>query len=122
MKAYENMGINENLGWCAPYASGSFRVECSINEGSFASLRIDGEDVDITPDNLKRAAEIAISDSSLNFSSDDFAGESPESIIREACKQLGCRSCPWRDECEAMHVDEDECVATTAEDDWPFQH
>lgn len=120
MKAYENMGINENLGWCAPYASGSFRVECSINEGSFASLRIDGEDVDITLDNLKRAAEIAISDSSLNYSADDFVGESPESIIREACKQLGCCSCPWRDECDAMHVDEDELQAleSTDHDEW----
>lgn len=109
MKAYENMRINENLGWCAPYASDSSRVECSISDSGFAALRIDKEDVDVTPENLKRAAEIAISDCTrFNFSVDDFAGESPESIIRETCKQLGCCSCPWRDECEAMDVDDDE--------------
>lgn len=111
MKAYEKMENNENLGWCKNYASNSYRVECVITEGDVVSLRIDGQEVKPTSDNLKRAAEIAIQDSRLSYAADDFTDESSGAVIRETCMELGCCSCPWRDECDAMHVDEDELQA-----------
>lgn len=120
MKAYEKMENNENLGWCKNYASSSYRVECVITEGDVVSLRIDGQEVNPTSDNLKRAADIAIQDSRLSYAADDFTDESSGAVIGETCMELGCRACPWRDECDAMHVDEDELQAWESidHDEW----
>ena len=57
---------DENLGWCRPYISD--RVSVSVLQEIIESLIIDGNEVDVTEENLMRAAKI------VNPNYDDYDG------------------------------------------------
>lgn len=77
MKLYESMRNGENLDWCASYANEKGEY-IVINSG-----------VVISSTNSKL---VGVKSDSL-----DFVWE---------WKELGCNECPWRDECDAMLVEQ----------------
>lgn len=77
MKLYTSMREDENMSWCKPYVSEDGKV-ISVNEGAIASSIgiIDAESRDVS-----------------------------EIIETENLIETGCPNCPFRNECDAMHVD-----------------
>ena len=85
----------ENLSWCKPYVGD--RVSIVMCEGKVASLMIDDSEVDVTMENLVRAAKI------VNPNYDDYDGWSAEHILLEGnLDEVGCSECPWFNICDAM--------------------
>lgn len=101
MKFYENMEYGENLEWCRPISCKEGKVISTQNEGRIVSLRIDGEDVDATSENITRAARIV----SANYDEESEDYNDVEIIVNNGA-EIGCAACPWRDVCEAMDIDE----------------
>ena len=85
----------ENLSWCKPYVSD--RVNVVMCEGKVASLMIDDSEVDVTMENLVKAAKI------VNPNYDDYDGWHTTHILLEGdIREVGCAECPWFDRCDAM--------------------
>ena len=78
MKEYKRM--SGNLSWCKPFAMGN-TAHYVQNEGEIISFMRDGKDLVIDAEALSFIADHA----------DDFS-------------EVGCASCPWRDECDAMET------------------
>lgn len=86
---------SENMGWCKPYISD--RVAFTVAGDKIEALRIDGEDVPATEDNLFRAAVI------VNPDAGSYRGWSIAHILTDGdVTETSCASCPWFDICEAM--------------------
>lgn len=94
---------NENLEWCRPESYLNGRVVLAINEGRVDGISIDGQDLDTTPDNIRKVAQM------VNDECDLYEGQTDIQIIQDAeHKELPCRLCPWFDVCQAMDEVEDE--------------
>lgn len=89
-KAYENMKENENLDWCKPYID---------EEGNVISINYE---MLYSPLEIYRRNAIAHS-KGLNMTKEEVL----EMIREEKLKETGCCNCPFRDECEAMDLNED---------------
>lgn len=98
MKFREMMvGNDENLGWCKPVSFLGGKVIAAVNGGNVCSLRNNGLDVDVTPDSIRRAAEMVNGDYSM------YQGWDDTHIMLDAdCEELPCRCCPWFGICDAM--------------------
>ena len=92
---------NDNFSWCKPYANASgdyMLVMCdgelsSIKSPTFEAFRYDGT---LTDDVLERFAR------EVNPDYDLYSGWSDLHIALEAMHEVGCSSCPWREDCEPM--------------------
>ena len=88
---------NDNLGWCRPESYLDGRVTLAINEGRVNGISIGGEELDTTPDNIRKVAQL------VNAEYSRYSGWSDTHIIQDAeHKELPCRLCPWFDVCQAM--------------------
>lgn len=97
MKQYEKMMPNENMSWCRPMVSRDGRVEFAVNEGVVVGLMIDGEDLQLSNQEITRAARL------VNKSYDEYSAENATDILLDGdCFEVGCSACPWRDICDAM--------------------
>ena len=96
MKQYEKMAYGENLGWCKPLSFLGGKVVIAVNEGSIVGAEIDGHDAPINAAGIRAIAELVNPDAVCNGSDDTRI------ILDADCRELGCASCPWRDDCEAM--------------------
>jgi hypothetical protein len=102
-KLYEKMNPGENLSWCRPFVDEDGKYAIAVNEGQIVSMILNGEEQsDITDDLVYRFAN----DVNLNY--DLYQGWSDLHIICDALPERGCSECPFRDECDAMIVDEDD--------------
>ena len=88
MKLYEKMRPGENLSWCKPLVSDDEKTAIIQNEGEIISAMIDGKLLDIPNDEVAKEIE------KYDIDIDDL-------------HETGCANCPFRDECDAMDVDED---------------
>lgn len=79
MKKYEIMNPNENLSWCKPYMS---------DDGTKGFISCEGEAQD-------------------SWGGINIANEA-ELWENEELHEGGCPECPYRDECEAMDITDDE--------------
>lgn len=94
---------NENLEWCRPESYLNGRVILAINEGRVDGINIDGQDLDTTPDNIRKVAQM------VNDEYDLYEGQPDTQIIQDAeHKELPCCLCPWFEVCQAMDEEEDE--------------
>lgn len=86
---------NKNQEWCKPMIGD--RVKFTVLDGSIPALIIDGTEVEVTPENIRKAAKI------VNPYYDDYEGWSDTCI---ACmgdvNEAPCHECPWFDDCEIM--------------------
>lgn len=90
----------ENLGWCKPLSFLNGRVFVTQAEGSITAMRLDGEDIPVTPENLTLVAKL------VEPCYDDFDGWDDTHIIMQSdSKELSCCNCPWFDVCDAMDED-----------------
>ena len=80
----------ENLCWCKPISFDG-GIIISQNEGEIVGIRADGEDLDVTPENIRAIALRIDPDCDGDIDLVDAAG-----------RELPCRSCPWFDACSAM--------------------
>ena len=100
-KRYEAMEEGEDMGWCrcfhgtAPDGSDCY---AAIHEGKVAAIQTGSETIDYVTDpaDVKRFASTVCP----NYS--DYQGYTDEYIIATTLNRCGCRSCPWRDMCDAM--------------------
>lgn len=99
------MQNNENLSWCKPLSFENGNVVIVSNETDIIGIRIDGDDIDVTPDAIKSVAK------RVNDMYDEYSNRSDESIIFDADPQeeLPCRLCPWFDACCVMDEECEEC-------------
>lgn len=92
---------NDNLSWCRPESYLNGRVILAINEGRVDGISIDGQDLDTTPDNIRKVAQM------VNDECDLYEGQTDTQIIQDAeHKELPCRLCPWFEVCQAMDEEE----------------
>lgn len=77
------IGSNDNLCWCKPISFDGGSIVIARNDGEITGIFADGEDLDVTPENI-RAIALRIDD--------------PDHCDRE----LACRECPWFTTCCAM--------------------
>lgn len=88
---------NENLSWCAPYSLLGGRIVIAATDGKISSMQIDGTDVPVSGETIRRAAEMA------NECYESYQGWSDTHILLDANKEeLPCRMCPWFGVCDAM--------------------
>lgn len=94
---------NDNMSWCRPESYLGGRVVLVINEGQVDGISIDGQDLDTTPDNVRKVAQM------VNDEYSEYTGWSDAHIIQDAeHDELPCRLCPWFDVCQAMDEDNEE--------------
>ena len=87
----------DNLSWCKPISFLDGKVIAAVNEGDICGLRIDGKDVDATPETIKMVAKL------VNEDYDLYSGRSDAFIMLDADHEhLPCCDCPWFDVCDAM--------------------
>lgn len=101
---------DENLGWCNPLSWEDGKVVLAVNEGTIASIQIDGEDVPTTPENIKAVAQ------RINDMYDAYSGWDDTHIILDCeaeAEELPCRLCPWFDVCDAMDEEVEEAPEYT---------
>lgn len=80
----------ENTEWCRPFMNGS--VKLALQDEEIIVLEINGEDVNITPETIKAAAEAVGAD-----------GSDADALLQaDGWEELGCKSCPWFDTCDQM--------------------
>lgn len=99
MNGYRKMMMDngENLCWCKPLSYQDGKVILAVNEGEIVGLRIDGTDVKINADSVRRVAKM------VNPDYDLYDGWDEMHIIQEAPhEELGCCNCPWFGICDAM--------------------
>lgn len=69
----------ENLGWCRPLSFDGGNIVIARNEGEIVGVRVDGEDLDTTQENIHAIAHRL-----------------------DSGRELPCRECPWFSTCCAM--------------------
>lgn len=102
MKQYGKMMPNENLSWCKPMVSRDGKVMLAVNEGTIVGLMVDGKDLQLSNQEIIKAAKIVNND--YNYYSD---WDDVHILLDGDLIELGCNSCPWRDVCDAMDMDEE---------------
>ena len=79
---------------CSPYICK--RVAFAINAGDMVVLAIDGVQVPITPENIKKAAQLA----KPNYA--DSEGDDLDILMDGNLRKAPCHECPYFDICDAM--------------------
>lgn len=90
----------DNLGWCKPISYLDGRVIVAINGGHAVGIQLDGKNVPINSDRLRKIAAMINPDYNADALSCSFE------IAVDACgRDLPCCVCPWFDSCDAMDND-----------------
>lgn len=87
----------ENLGWCKPVSYFGGRVIVAINEGCAVGIQLNGENVPVNPDQLRKIAAMIKPDCNADALSRNF-----ETAVNTCGRELPCYMCPWFDSCDAM--------------------
>ena len=103
MKYLEYMEENqyENMSWCKPYKDKSEKYTLVVHEGEPLSImsptteahRYDGSLNDEMMEQFARA---------VNPDYNEYSGWSDVQIALDAMHEVGCASCPWKEDCDAM--------------------
>lgn len=95
----EHMAENwtENLGWCAPFVDESGNYAAVVCEGKIITIRTpDGDRHNPDAETLRNFAK------AVNPEYDEYKGWDDTHIALEAMREVGCASCPWNNDCDAM--------------------
>lgn len=87
----------DNLSWCKPYKHGKANISIAVNEGQIVGIRIDGKDVDVTPESTKELIERLEIDANQYDGWDDIY-----ILLEDGWEEVGCAECPWFEKCDAM--------------------
>lgn len=82
---------NENLSWCKPISFDGGNIVIARNEGEIVGICADGEDLDATPENIRKIA--------LRIDPDC---DGDIDMVNATGRELACRECPWFSACCAM--------------------
>lgn len=94
-----------NIGLCYPVSLLNDRIVVAFNQGDFASMMIDGEDVDLTPENFGRALKLLYPEFYREYEMENEERE----LWTAVCSgpEGECRDCPWFRLCDAMDEDDE---------------
>ena len=105
MKLFDFMRDGENLGWCKPYASDDGRFFMVSTQNGF-DLMVDGEVFPLASDEV--LDDFAKRVNPENYDHFKQIGRSADEIAIDAMREKGCRECPFKDECDAMVLTEEQ--------------
>lgn len=89
---------DQNMEWCAPYRDKTGEYVFCINEGVVDAIHTPEGDF-FTRDAKKKIEDFA---RQVNPDCDMYEGYSPMHIALDVMREVGCASCPWRHDCDAM--------------------
>lgn len=94
-----------NIGLCYPVSLLNDRIIVALNQGDFASMMIDGEDVDLTSENFGRALKLLYPEFYREYEMENEERE----LWTAVCSgpEGECRDCPWFRLCDAMNEDDE---------------
>ena len=98
---YMKLHESENLSWCKPYTDETGKYVLVMCDGKPSSMHSPSQEVfchngTLTDDAMKQFAR------EVNPYYDLYNGWDDCHIALDAMHEVGCASCPWRENCEAM--------------------
>lgn len=86
-----------NIDWCKPVTLWEGRIAVTLVEGEIDSMQIDGQDVEVTLESVKRAAMMA------NEYYSQYRGYDDTHMLLECDSvEMECRDCHWFNVCFVM--------------------
>lgn len=103
IKIYNLMESGENLEWCAPLLDKKNNCAAVRNEGKIISVKIGYKIFNRIDKEIKKTlAEIV----APNYNDLKKEGYTDEEIINDTMTECGCEECPFRNDCDAMLIDD----------------